>query len=71
MYTFVPSFYRCFDWSNGLKEDVWWQYTCMLPRDGCRCAPGIHFFSVSLIFNPTAHFLQDFPVPEEKKIDGF
>ena len=33
----------------------------MLPRGGGRCAPGVHFFSESLIFSPTALFLQDFP----------
>ena len=25
-------------------------------------APGVHLFSESLIFSPTAYFLQDFPV---------
>ena len=33
----------------------------MLPHGGGRCAHGVHFFSESLIFSPTAHFLQDFP----------
>ena len=27
---------------------------------GGRCAPGVHFFSESLIFSPTTHFLQYF-----------
>ena len=52
-----------FDWPSGFRgEDVWilWRYTCILPRSGGTWAPGVQFFSESLIFSPTAHFLQDF-----------
>ena len=52
-----------FDWPSGFRgEDVWilWRYTCILPRGGGGWAPGAQFFSESLIFSPTAHFLQDF-----------
>ena len=52
-----------FDWPSGFRgEDVWilLRYTCILPRGGGTWAPGVQFFSDSLIFSPTAHFLQDF-----------
>ena len=57
-----------FDWPSGLaligqavsEEMFEYIYTCILPWVGGICAHGVQFFSESLIFSPTVHFLQDF-----------
>ena len=46
------------NWNFTCNSEV--RATCILPPGGGRGAPGVQFFSESLIFRPIAHFLQDF-----------